>query len=94
MKSLNIKIPLSIAYDMSEHGKLNPQYMTSFLSTNLDNVDSVVDKHIEGLNYHYTFKVPADLHQQLKIKSVQTDISMNDLVGRLICCYYEGEQHG
>lgn len=90
MKSLNIKIPLSIAQQLDDNAQLNPSYITGFIVTHLKEVDSVLDKPITEMSYNYTFKVPADLHQVVKIKSVEKDLAMNDLIGRLLACYYGG----
>ena len=89
MKSLNIKIPLSIAEQMSNGATLNPSYITSFIVTNLHQTDSVLDSPIKELSYNYTFKVPADLHTTVKLKSVEKGLPMNELVGRLLSNYYE-----
>lgn len=89
MKSLNIKIPLTIAKVMDERAELNPTYITSFVVTNLSRVDSIMDKPIEGMTFNYTFKVPADLHKIVKLKSVEKGIAMNEIVGRLLSNYYE-----
>lgn len=94
MKSLNIKISVTTAKAMDNNAQLNPSYITSFIVAQLNRVDSILDKPITELAYNYTFKVPADLHQVIKLKSVEKGVPMNDLIGRLLDCYYEGVAHG
>ena len=90
MKTLNIKIPISVAQRMDNNAQLNPQYITSFIVVNMLNVENVLDSPIKELTYNYAFKIPSDLHTTLKLKGIEHDISMNELVGRLIESYYKG----
>lgn len=85
MKSLTIKIPLSIAQQMDDNGHLNPQWIANFLE---DFIDIVPEQHINELTYTYTFKVENKLHKAVKLKSIEYDIPMNEMVGRLLVeCY-------
>lgn len=89
MKTINIKIPLDIAQDLDDRARLNPQWITSFILDNWPHVDLVTDKPVEGLSYNYAFKVEDDLHKLVKLKSVELDLPMNELLGRLLQQYYE-----
>ena len=87
MKSLNVKIPITIAQRMYDAGELNPIYLSEFIISTLDNADSL-DKPISELCYNYTFKIDDSLHKTIKLKALEVDIPMNELVGRLIEKYY------
>ena len=87
MKSLNIKIPLSDAQDMDDNAQLNPIYLSEFITATLNRTDSL-DNPIRELCYNYTFKIDNDLHKAIKLKALELDLPMNDLVGRLIEKYY------
>lgn len=89
MKTINIKIPLDIAQDLDDRARLNPQWLTSFILDNWPSVSLVKDKPVEGLSYNYAFKVEDDLHKLVKLKSVELDLPMNELLGRLLQQYYE-----
>lgn len=90
MKSLNIKIPLSTAQLMDDNAELNPNYITSFIATHLRYATKAKDHEMTGLAYNYTFKVPSDLHKAVKLKAIELDLPMNELVGRLLDYYYKG----
>ena len=94
MKSLNIKIPLSIAQELDNNGQLNPNYITGFIVANINSVDSVLDKPINEMTYTYTFKVPTEVHSSLKLLSVVKDIPMNEIIGRLLTYNYKVDNHG
>ena len=88
MKNLNVKIPLSIAQHMDDNALLNPIYLTEFITVNLNHADSL-DKPISELCYNYTFKIDTDLHKTIKLKALEVDLPMNELIGRLIeKCFY------
>ena len=87
MKSLNIKIPLSDAQDMDDNEQLNPIYLSEFITATLNHNDSL-DNPIRELCYNYTFKIDNDLHKSIKLKALELDLPMNELVGRLIDKYY------
>lgn len=89
MKTINIKIPLDIARDLDERARLNPQWLTSFIVVNWSYVSLVKDKPIEGLTYNYAFKVEDEIHKMVKLKSVEFDIPMNELLGRLLQRFYK-----
>lgn len=89
MKTINVKIPLDIAQDLDDRGRLNPQWLTSFIITNWSYASLVKDKPLEGLSYTYAFKVDEDLHKMVKLKSVELDIPMNELLGRLLQRFYK-----
>ena len=87
MKSLNVKIPILDAQLMDDNAQLNPIYLTEFITANLSHADRL-DKPISDLCYNYTFKIDNDLHKTIKMKALEVDLPMNDLVGRLIEKYY------
>ena len=64
MKSLNVKIPLSVAQRMDDNAQLNPIFLTQFITDNLSYVYSL-DKPINDLCYNYTFKIDNDLTSPL-----------------------------
>ena len=87
MKSLNIKIPLSDAQDMDDNAQLNPIYLTEFITANLIHSDNL-EHPISDLCYNYTFKIDSELHKSIKLKALEVNLPMNELVGRLIDKYY------
>lgn len=89
MKSLNIKIPLSIVQSLRDNAHLNPNYITKFINAHLHKTDSVLEKPIKELTYTYTFKVPEDLHRAVKLVSVDKGVPMNELIGRLLAYEYK-----
>src|SRR5690625_2199826 len=89
MKSITIKIPMRIAIDMDERGRLNPDYLTGFIVTHLDMVKTIVKRPINELTYTYTCKINKDLHKSIKLLSIENDMPMNELIGRLLNYYYK-----
>ena len=89
MKTINIKIPLDIAQDLDDRARLNPQWLTSFILVNWSYVDLVTDSPVEGLTSTYSFKVDDDLHKMVKLKAVELDLAMNELLGRLLQRFYK-----
>lgn len=89
MKTINIKIPLNIAQDLDDRARLNPQWLTSFILANWENVTLVIDKPVEGLSYNYSFKVDDKLHKMVKLKAVELNMPMNELLGRLLQIFYK-----
>ena len=87
MKSLNVKIPLSIAQHMDDSAQLNPSYISNFIIDHLDSADSL-DKPISELSYNYTFKIDNVLHKTIKLIALELDLPMNELVGRLLAKFY------
>lgn len=90
MKSLNIKIPLSIAQQLDDNAQLNPEYLTGFLVSHLSYGSTIKNHKLEGLMYNYTFKAPKDLHRMVKLKAIELDLPMNEFAGRLLAYYYKG----
>ena len=94
MKTLNIKIPLSIAQQLDDREHLNPIYLTQFITDNLPrgynllSRDYSLDKPIGELSYNYTFKITKDLHKSIKLIALEVDLPMNELIGRLLVMYY------
>ena len=88
MKSLNVKIPLPVAQLMDDNAQLNPIYLTEFITANLSRADNL-DKPISDLCYNYTFKIENSLHKTIKLKALEIDLPMNDLIGRLLAKFYQ-----
>ena len=89
MKTINIKIPLDIAQDLDDRARLNPQWLTSFIVVNWSYVSLVTDKPVVGMAYNYSFKVDDDIHKMVKLKAVELDLPMNELLGRLLQRFYK-----
>ena len=89
MKTINIKIPLDIVQDLDERDRLNPQWLTTFILAHWAYVSLVKDKPIEGLTYSYAFKIEDDIHKMVKLKAVEFDVPMNELLGRLLQRFYK-----
>lgn len=89
MKSLNIKIPLTIAQQLDYWGQLNPNYLENFIVEYMYHSQGVTfDKPITELTYNYTFKVHDSTHKMLKLEAIERELAMNELIGRLIVMYY------
>ena len=89
MKSLNIKIPLSIAQQLDDRGQLNPNFLENFIEEYMYHSQGVTfDKPLAELPYTYTFKVHDKFHKMLKLEAIERDLAMNELIGRLIAMYY------
>lgn len=86
LKSINAKIPLSVAQHLDDRGQLNPQYLTYFIRFNM--LRPIPDEHIDELSYNYTFKIDADLHRSIKLCAMDNNLPMNELLGRLLKAYY------
>lgn len=87
LKSLNIKIPVNIALKMEERGQLNPSYVSGLIQDHLTD-NKGLDKQIIGLSHNYTFKIDSNLHREVKLRAIEVELPMNELVGRLIQQHY------
>lgn len=89
MKSLNIKIPLSIAQQLDDRDQLNPNFLKNFITEYMYHSQCVTfDKPLIEIPYTYTFKVDDNIHKMLKLEAIERDIPMNELIGRLLVMYY------
>ena len=86
MKSLNVKIPLTVGQSLDDRGQLNPQYIKDFVQTYLNS--PLEDKPILEFTFNYTLKVDSQLHKDIKIKALNLDLPMNEFLGRLLAQYY------
>lgn len=86
MKSLNIKIPLSICANMDDRGELNPQWITKFIKGYMNK--EIESKPIQEFTVNYTFKIDDNVHREIKLKAIDYDIAMSEFVGRLLVKYY------
>ena len=85
-KSLNIKIPLSVASQLDSTGELTPSFLAEWI---IDHKDKTVSETpISELCVNYTFKVEDELHMELKIKAIRNGLAMNEMIGRLLKEYY------
>lgn len=88
MKSMNIKIPMEIAIDMSNRGELNPIFIGDFIDEHVYKV-----KELEvlpaGLVFNYTFKIDNELHKKVKLMAITIDKPMNELIGMIITTHYK-----
>lgn len=87
MKSINVKIPLTVATELDDRAELNPMYLTEFLVTYL-NCEEGAKQPITELSYNYTFKIDSELHKAVKLKAIEQDLPMNEFIGRLLNKYY------
>ena len=87
MKSLNIKIPLSVAQLMDDNAQLNPEYITSFIVEHYNKSDSL-DQPISEICYSYTFKIDDRLHKAIRLQAFELELPMNEMVGRMFSKYY------
>lgn len=87
LKSINVRVPMYLAHDMSERGHLNPQYITDFIYEYLP-LARELDDPILGDCFNYSLKVPEHYHRNIKIMSANEGIAMNELLGRLLVKYY------
>jgi hypothetical protein len=86
MRSINVKIPLTIAQAMDERAQLNPHYLTYFINAYVGK--DVPEQPIQELTYNYTFRVEDATHKALKLKSIDINLPMNEIVGRLLAAHY------
>lgn len=86
LKSLNIKLPMTIMLDMDDRARLNPNWVGHFIKRNKHN--KLEEKPIQELTYTYTFKIHPELHKELKLLSIEHNMPMNEYVGRLFDQYY------
>ena len=86
MKSITVKIPLSIATRLDSEGQLNPSFLSSFIEEHIDR--SIPEEPSGELTLNYTFKIKDDLHKRAKINSIEHNLAMNEFIGRLLRAYY------
>lgn len=85
-KSINIKIPLSIAKLMDDNGELNPGFITSFIIDNQDK--DLPNEPITEFTFNYTCKIDNNVHKTIKLQAINHDLPMNEYLGRLLSKYY------
>lgn len=88
MKSLNIKIPFSVAKLLDDNAQLNPSFITDFIVSHIHLAEEIKDSPINEMSYQYVFKLPSEVHKTTKLKSIDLDIPMNEIIGRLLVKYY------
>lgn len=86
MKSMNVKIPIDIAQRMSDEGRLNSQFLSTFITNYL--TFEFDDEPLSHLVVNYTFKLDEDVHKKAKLQSIEKGIPMNEMIGRLLRRYY------
>lgn len=89
-KTLNVKIPLSIAHLMDDRAHLNPNALSHFIATYIksEDVEEAIFTPLQERSFNYTFKIAKEVHQELKRLSTEHYIPMNELAGRLIKHFY------
>jgi hypothetical protein len=87
MKSLSIKIPITVAQLMDDNAELNPNWLTGFLVLNYSK--QAPAEPLEGLNMNYTFKIDEGLHKAVKIAAIEANLPINEFVGRLLEDHYK-----
>jgi len=86
-KSISIKIPLSLAHTMDDRAQLNPAYFSRFI---MDYIClPVPEESFQEKTLQYSFKVDDKLHRFIKIKSMDNNLSMNEMLGRLLVKHYK-----
>ena len=86
MKSISIKVPLSIAQSMDDRGQLNPQWLTQFIST--FELEELSFQPIKEFTFNYKIKINEKMHKRLKLKAIDQDIALNEYLGRLLVQFY------
>lgn len=85
-KSLNIKIPMSVASKMDDRGQLNPEYIENFIKTYIRGFDG--GEFVNEFSIPQTIKVEPFIHRLVKQSALDNNLSMNELVCRLLAKYY------
>lgn len=89
MKTLNVKLPIEVAQTMSDNGELNPMHITYIIGHLKDEeIEEGLLEELPSLSFSYSFKVPRSIHKTIKLLSIDYDLPMNELVGRLLTYYY------
>lgn len=93
MKTLNVKVPITLGKILSDSGRLNPEWFTSFISEYIDREVTIKPDQTE-FTFNYTFKIEDSLHKKLKLKAIEGDIPMNEYSGRLLLEYSSNAIYG
>lgn len=83
MKTLTIKLPLSIAQLMDDRAQLNPAWISDFLSYYGFAREVGDDDLPRTMLYTYSFKVDEDLHATIKDEAARQGLSITQYVRRL-----------
>lgn len=86
MKTMNVKIPLDVAQKMSDNGHLNGEYIKELIIMKIE--QELPAEELGGVPFNYSFKIPDNIHKLVKLKAIEKNLPMNDLIGRLIVRYY------
>lgn len=86
MKTLNIKLPLSIAQQLDDKAELNAQSIGRFVASHLNTPLAKIP--IQEVTLNYSFKVQDDLHRSIKLKAIDEGLAMNELIGRMFAQFY------
>jgi hypothetical protein len=87
LKSLSIKIPIGIAHNMDDKGRLNPSWIAGFIILNKSK--EIDERPVKGLCFNYTFKIDEVLHKEVKLQAIEHNIAVNEFIARLLEKYYK-----
>ena len=76
-----------LANNLIKDGYMTPTKMSKVINEGLTN-NYNIDKPLEGPCYPYTFKIDSQLHNRLKLKAFDLDLSMSDVGGRYIARHF------
>jgi len=89
MKTLNVKLPIYLAEAMSDSGELNSRDITYIIGhMKEEEKEEALLEELPSITFSYSFKVPRSIHKTIKLLSIEYDIPMNELTGRLLTYYY------
>lgn len=84
MKTLTIKLPVSIMQLLDNNGQLNPTWVSGFISNYMFNRLTAEPREASReLLVTYTFKVNDDLHKMVKREALENDLSIVEFVRRI-----------
>lgn len=89
MRTLTIRLPLSIAQQLDDNGQLNPATISNILDDYMSRnmfVDN--EQGTTELLFTYSFKVKEDLHDRVKYEAGRNGLSISTYVRRLFELYY------
>lgn len=83
MKTLTIKLPLSIAQSLDDRGALNPKFVSDFLSLYIYGKPVSEDDRTPDMLFTYSFKVDEHIHAMVKDEAAKQGLSIVEFVRRL-----------
>lgn len=90
LKTLSIKLPVSIMQQLDNAGQLNPKWVSDFLALHMfDNLNSVTLDATRELVVTYSFKLSDDLHKMIKREALERDLTIIEFVRRVFQDHYQ-----